>query len=144
MSTPHEIPIEDREDAMSGYLMMFASIGAGIPLPVINLIAGIIYFYISRNKSPFVRFHTTQAVLSQVPTSLLNAGLVFWIIQIFFYDSLMDNQFKIYAIVVGLLNLSFFVFSIVAAVKARKGKMYFFFIIGKISFDLTHKNDRKD
>jgi len=146
MNTHHDIPnpedisIEDREDAMSGYLMMFASIGAGIPLPVINLIAGIIYFYISRNKSPFVRFHATQAVLSQLPTSLLNAGLIFWLIRIFFFDYELNDYFKIYAVIVGFLNISYFGFSIWAAVQARKGRMYYFLFIGKFSLGYAFKN----
>ena len=40
---PHEIPKRDREDAMGAYLMMFAAWGAGLPLPLLNLLAAIIY-----------------------------------------------------------------------------------------------------
>ena len=44
---PDDIPVREREDAMGGYLMMFAALAAGLPLPIINLIAAIIYFYIN-------------------------------------------------------------------------------------------------
>ena len=40
---PHELSEREKEDAMGAYLMMFAAVGAGLPLPVINLIAAIIY-----------------------------------------------------------------------------------------------------
>ncbi|MCH8319303.1 MAG: hypothetical protein IIA88_12580, partial [Bacteroidetes bacterium] len=36
---PDEIPTREKEDAMGAYLMMFAAIAAGLPLPIINLIA---------------------------------------------------------------------------------------------------------
>ncbi len=40
---PNEIDILEKEDAMGAYLMMFAALGAGLPLPVLNLVAAIIY-----------------------------------------------------------------------------------------------------
>ena len=51
---PHEIPTREREDAMGAYLMMFAAWGAGLPLPLLNLVAAIIYFFI--NKYLLFRF----------------------------------------------------------------------------------------
>ena len=41
---PDDISLRDREDAMGGYLMMFAALAAGLPLPIINLIASIVYW----------------------------------------------------------------------------------------------------
>jgi len=59
---PDEIPIREREDAMGAYLMMFAALAAGLPLPIINLIAALVYFYINKGKSRFVRFHSLQSL----------------------------------------------------------------------------------
>ncbi|MER3330225.1 MAG: DUF4870 domain-containing protein, partial [Candidatus Kapaibacterium sp.] len=75
---PEDLPAREREDAMGGYFMMFASLAAGLPLPIINLIAAIIYYHVNKHKSRFVRFHSLQSLLSQLPVSLLNAGLVIW------------------------------------------------------------------
>ncbi|MCH8330385.1 MAG: hypothetical protein IH946_03240, partial [Bacteroidetes bacterium] len=44
---PDDIPTREREDAMGAYLMMFAAVAAGLPLPIINLIAAIIYYYVN-------------------------------------------------------------------------------------------------
>ena len=35
---PNEVSSREREDGMGAYLMMFASLGVGLPLPIINLI----------------------------------------------------------------------------------------------------------
>ena len=74
---PEDMETREKEDAMGAYLMMFASIGAGLPLPIINLIASIIYFILNKSKSRFVKFHSHQSLLSQIPTSLMNSVAVF-------------------------------------------------------------------
>ncbi len=72
-----DISMRDREDAMGAYLMMFAALAAGLPLPILNLIAAVIYYYVNKGKSRFVKFHALQSLYSQIPTTLMNAGLVF-------------------------------------------------------------------
>ena len=64
---PEEIPEREKEDAMGAYLMMFAAVAIGLPLPIINLIASFIYYYINRKKSRFIHFHSLQSLLSQIP-----------------------------------------------------------------------------
>ena len=83
---PDEISTREKEDAMGAYLMMFASIGAGLPLPIINMIAAVIYYYINRSKSRFVKFHALQSLLSQFPTSIINAIAVIWFVQMLIRD----------------------------------------------------------
>ena len=73
---PEEIAEREKEDAMAAYLMMFASLAIGLPIPLVNLIASFIYFFVNRKSSPFVAFHSLQALLTHVPVVLLNAGLV--------------------------------------------------------------------
>tara|TARA_B100000508_G_scaffold130948_1_gene118723 strand:+ start:20190 stop:20678 length:489 start_codon:yes stop_codon:yes gene_type:complete len=136
---PDEVSIEEREDAMGGYLMMFAAIAAGLPLPIINLIAAVIYYYINRKKSRFVHFHSAQSVLSQLPTSIMNAVLVFWTLRILFYDYEYGNTYWGYLVTVILANLFYFGFSIWAAIKARRGQMYYFIFFGRISYDIAFK-----
>ena len=47
---PDEIPKREREDAMGAYLMMFAAWGVGLPLPLLNLVAAIIYFFTNKKR----------------------------------------------------------------------------------------------
>src|SRR5882757_7330637 len=83
---PEEIPEREREDAMGAYLMMFAAVAVGLPLPVINLIASVIYYYINRKKSRFIHFHSLQSLLSQIPTTIMNWALVIWGVSILLRD----------------------------------------------------------
>jgi len=137
---PDEIPIREREDAMGAYMMMFASLAAGLPLPIINLIAAVIYLYVNSSKSKFVHFHALQSLYSQLPTSILNIGLTFWTIRIFVFHSFEYNDtYLSYIAVVILANLTYFIFSIVAAVKARKGRMYYFMFFGRLAFERAYR-----
>ncbi|HET6244505.1 MAG: DUF4870 domain-containing protein, partial [Bacteroidetes bacterium] len=132
--------VRECEDAMGAYLMMFASIGAGLPLPVINLIAAVIYYYINRSKSRFVRFHSLQSLISQIPLTLLNSVAVFWTIRILFYNQFNFSDTYIgYVIMLFLANIIYFIFSIVGAVKARKGRFYYFVFFGKVAYESVYK-----
>jgi uncharacterized membrane protein len=136
---PDEIPIREKEDAMGAYLMMFAAVAIGLPLPIINLIAAIIYYFVNRKKSRFVHFHSLQALLSQVPTTLINWGLVVWAIWIAVTDLRLSEAFWSYAILAGVATLFYFVVSMIAAYKARQGKMYYFLFFGKIAYDVAYR-----
>ena len=146
---PKDIPVREREDAMGGYLMMFAAMAAGLPLPIINLIAAVIYFYINKGKSRFIKFHAYQSLVSQIPTTLLNAGLVFWSVRLFFYQSnSFDEVFSVgseyeiywgYLVTVMIANLFYFIFSLVAAFKARKGQFYYFLFFGKMAYHYAYQ-----
>ncbi len=139
---PDQLTNREKEDGMGAYLMMFASIAAGLPLPIINLVASVIYYFTNRSKSRFVHFHALQSLLSQVPTSLMNAGLVFWIIQVFVFENMERSEvFFGYAAVVFLANLLYFAFSIVAAVKARKGRMYYFIFFGGLAYQWIYSTE---
>jgi uncharacterized membrane protein len=133
---PSDLTTREKEDAMGAYLMMFASIGAGLPLPIINLIASIVYYYINKSNSRFIRFHSLQSLISQIPVTLLNAVLVFWTIRIIIYSSIeFDQLYFGYLATVVISNFIYFIFSIIGAVQARKGKFYYFIFFGKIAYE---------
>lgn len=135
MPQPDEVTKREREDGMGAYLMMFAGIAAGLPLPILNLLASIIYYAVNKNKGRFVRFHCLQSLWSQLPTTLMNAGLVYWTIRNFIVDGIeFSDQYWGYLGVVALTNLLYFIFSIVAAIQARNGKMYYFLFFGRLSY----------
>lgn len=134
---PDEIPIREREDAMGSYFMMFAALAAGLPLPIINLIAAVIYYFINRKKSGFVHFHAFQSLISQLPTSLLNIIAVFWTLRIVFTDGEFTRVFFGYLIMAGIANLIYIILSIVAAIRARSGRMYYFLFFGPIAYKIA-------
>ncbi|MFC2114756.1 DUF4870 domain-containing protein [Bacteroidota bacterium] len=136
---PDEIPLREKEDAMGAYFMMFASMAIGLPLPIMNMIASIVYFYVNRSKGRFVKFHTLQSLLSQIPVTLLNAGGVFWLIRIFVLDLGFTDYFKGYVIMIIVANLIYFIYSIIGAVKARKGQFFYFWFFGPYAYQLVYR-----
>ncbi len=137
---PEEISIREKEDAMGSYLMMFAALAIGLPFPSLNLIAAVIYYFINRSKGRFVHFHILQSLYSQIPTSLLNIGFVAWIIRMIVNDNFHFSDFFLgYLLLTATVNLTYIVFSIIAAVKARKGQMYYFMVIGELAFKQAYK-----
>lgn len=114
--------------------MMFASVAVGLPLPVINLIAALVYFFVNKSKGLFVHFHAFQSLISQLPTTVVNVVSIFWVVRIYFFDWPVTDLFRGYLAMVIILNLVYFVFSIVGAMRARKGRMYYFLFFGRLSY----------
>ena len=141
---PQELTKKERDDAMGAYLMMFASVGAGLPLPILNLIAAIIYYYVNRSKSRFVKFHAYQSLISQLPTTLLNAVALSWFIRNMINSAGFDQNFFGFVIAVILTNVAYFIFSIIGAIKARKGQMYYLLCFGKVSYVKAFKIKASD
>jgi uncharacterized membrane protein len=142
---PDEIPKREKEDAMGAYLMMFAALGAGLPLPMINLIASVVYYYVNRNKSRFVRFHLVQSLWSQIPVTLLNGVIIMWTIRNFVFQQDFTQLYFGLVIAAVLINLVYVIMSVYAAVLARKGNIYYFVFFGKLAFHQVFlKRDEDD
>lgn len=136
---PHELSEREKEDAMGAYLMMFASLATSLPLPVINLIAAVVYYYVNRKKSRFIHFNCLQSLLSQLPTTLVNWILLYWALQIFFFENYeVNDYFYAYLGFSVLANLIYFVYSIVAAVRARKGVFMYFILFGPYAYQQVY------
>ena len=132
---PQELSEREKEDAMGAYLMMFAALATSLPLPIINLIAATIYYYVNRKKGRFIHFHCLQSLLSQLPTTVVNWGLLYWVLQIFFFENLaVSDWFYTYLGFVVIANLIYFVFSIIAAIRARKGVFMYFLFFGSYAY----------
>jgi uncharacterized membrane protein len=119
---------------MAAYLMMFASLAIGLPIPLVNLIASVIYFLVNRKSSPFVAFHALQALLTHVPVVLLNAGLVGWLVGILVSQAGFYAAFFWYMLFTILINLAYIVWSIVALIHAHKGRFFYMPIVGRLCF----------
>lgn len=131
---PADIPVREKEDAMGAYLMMFAGMAIALPLPLLNLVASFIYLYLNKKKSPFVHFHSLQALYSQIPVTILNIIDLVWFIVILVNDYSFSSEFKGYTVMVLAINLADLIFSMIAAAKARKGLMYYYIFFGPISY----------
>lgn len=143
VSQPDELSVREKEDAMGAYLMMFAGVAIALPLPLLNLVASFVYLYLNKNKGRFVYFHSLQALYSQIPVTLLNIGLLVWLILCLVNDFTFPPVFKGYAAMVALINLIDLIFSLIAAAKARKGLMYYYLFFGRLSYQQAFSKSRK-
>ena len=136
---PDEIEERVKEDAMGSYLMMFATTALGLPLPIINLIASIVYYYVNRSKGKFVQFHTLQSLYSQIPVSIMNSAIVIWTVVNLVKEYEFTSLFWGLLIAIGITDIVYFAFSIVGAVRARKGRFYYFVFFGKAAYHQVYR-----
>ena len=140
---PDELADREKEDAQGAYFMMFAAWGVGLPLPVFNLVAAFIYYMIHRRKSRFVAFHALQSLLSQLPVTAVNLGLIVWLIRILVGDMIFGPRFFVYLAFMVLLNVLYIVYSIVALIKAKKGNFYYMPVFGRMAFGVYYGPEAK-
>lgn len=136
---PSEISPREKERAMAAYLTMFATTAMGLPLPFLNFVAALAYHHYIKKTSPFVSFHSYQSLILQIVISLLNGVAVAWAIYSFVQGNF-TNIFYTYLIFILIINLLYFIFSIVASIKAYRGKMFYFFFFGKVAFSQGYRS----
>lgn len=116
--TPNEY---EAEKASNSYLMSMVALIAGMPLPIINLVASAIFYLGNRKGTYFVRWHCTQALLTQFSLLLTNSIGFWWTISIIFGSESITNKYISYIITIFIFNLAEFIATIYSAIKVRKG-----------------------
>lgn len=122
-TSPFTTPPDDHEceKASNGYVMSLMAIMAGLPFPVINLIATGIFYFGNLKSTPFVRWHCTQALFSQAAIFGINVTGVWWGLSILFGPNELTNTFIAYFITAILFNIAESAATIFTAVKVRRG-----------------------
>ena len=133
-------PNEDEAEAASNsYIMSLVAVVVGLPLPIINLLATFIFFLSNRKSGYFVRWHCTQALLSQFTLLLINSTGFWWTFNILFRDTLLTSDYVGYLIALFLFNLTEFVVTIYSAIHTRKGKHVEWWFYGQLTHLLCRK-----
>ena len=88
--------------------MMFAAWSAGLPLPISNMIAAVIYLFVNRGRSRFVAFHSLQSLLWQIPVTLVNLVAVVWLVRIIWWDQPVTGRFWGCVILAALVNIVYY------------------------------------
>lgn len=130
----------DREKASNAYLMSLVALMAGLPLPVLNLLASVIFSLLNRKGSYFVRWHCTQVLISQISVFFLNSFGFTWTMRIIFFDLSPSNEWIAYVILVLLVNLLEIIGTLVSAIRIRKGKESSWWLFGPITDQLVRKS----
>jgi uncharacterized Tic20 family protein len=123
----------EREKASNSYLMSLVALIAGLPLPIINLLATFFFYLANRKGTYFVRWHCTQALFSQLALLGINSASFWWTVSIVFSDEKVSNQYFAYIFTVILFNLFEIFSTIYAATQVRKGKHVQFLFFGNLT-----------
>lgn len=118
---PYKPGEHEAEKASNSYLMSVIALIAGVPLPIVNLIATLIFFLGNRKGTYFVRWHCTQALLSQLSLLMINSVGFWWTISVVFGTGVADTPYFAYIITVLLFNLAEFVATVYTSIQTRKG-----------------------
>jgi uncharacterized Tic20 family protein len=123
----------EAEKASNSYLMSLIAILAGFPLPIINLLATLIFYVGNRKSTYFVRWHCTQALLSQVSLLFVNSTGFWWTVSIVFTDETISGNYIAYMITAFVINIVEFVVTIQTAISTRKGKHIVWWLYGDVT-----------
>lgn len=124
---------DEAEKASNSYLMSLIAIMCGLPLPIINLVATGIFYLGNRNGTHFVRWHCTQALVSQLSLLVMNSVGFWWTISIIFYEEEISSAWIAYLITVFLFNITDFVATIYTAIQTRKGRHVSWWFYGELT-----------
>jgi lipopolysaccharide export LptBFGC system permease protein LptF len=111
----------ESEKASNSYLMSVVAVIAGLPLPVINLIATVAFFFGNRKGTYFVRWHC------------MNVVGVYWSVAIFFGSHHITNNYIAYIITIIVFNLAEFIATLYAAIRTRKGAHVVWWFFGPLT-----------
>ncbi len=123
----------EAEKASNSYLMSLIAVMCGLPLPIVNLVATGFFYLGNRDGTHFVRWHCTQALISQLSLLFMNSAGFWWTIHIIFYDTEISSPYIAYMMTVLLFNFADFVATIYSAVQTRKGKHVSWWFYGELT-----------
>ncbi len=112
----------EAERASNSYLMSLIAIIAGLPLPIVNLLATFIFYMGNRKGTYFVRWHCTQALVSQFSLLLTNSFGFWWTIHIILGDDKISTNYIAYIMTIFIFNVIEFIGTIYTAIIVRKGR----------------------
>ncbi len=114
---PHEF-----EKASYAYLVSILSFVVAIPLPIVNLVATLVYYLGIRKSTYFVRWHGIQAILTQLAILPFNSIAFWWFVDALINEESLSMNFWLYLIFVLIINATEFIASIITASSVRGGR----------------------
>jgi uncharacterized membrane protein len=123
----------EAEKASNSYLMSLVAVIAGLPLPIINLLATFFFYVGNRNGTYFVRWHCMQALLSQFSLLFMNSFGFWWTVSILFTEREITTSYIAYVFTVILFNLTELIATIYTAIETRKGRHVSWWFYGELT-----------
>ena len=123
----------EAESASNSYLMSLIAVIAGLPFPIINLLATLGFYLANRKATYYVRWHCTQALFSQLSLLLMNSVGFWWTISILFSSETLSNHYIAYMISAFVFNCIELIITIFTAIQTRKGKHVEWYFYGDLT-----------
>ncbi len=117
-----ELQEEEKELAINGYLMSLAVFITTMPIPVINLIANLIYFFSHRKQTYIIRWHAYNALLSQVPLFFINSLTWYFVWNVIWGEIPLNNLMFGYFAVAAFLNVGEIVSSVICCIRVGRNE----------------------
>lgn len=128
------VPSEhEAEKASNSYLMSLVAVVAGLPFPIVNMLASLFFYLANRKGTYFVRWHCLQAFYSQLALLPVNSISFWWTFSILFQDEKPTNQYFAYLFTIIIFNLIEFISTMYGAIQTRKGIHVEFFFFGNLT-----------
>ena len=137
----YELKEDEKEIITNSYLMSLAVFVTTMPIPVINLIANL-YFYFSHRKSSYViRWHALNSLFSQIPLFFINSFTWYVVWQILWGEMEINNWTIAYLVIACLLNVLELLSSIICCLKVKKDKEINIPVISPLTHIVCLKKD---
>jgi Domain of unknown function (DUF4870) len=130
------------ERASNSYLMSLVAVLGGLPLPIMNLAASVLFYFGNRKSTAFVKWHVTQALLAQLTMFFFNTVGFWWTIYILFDDTKTSNYYIGYMITVVVFNIVEFFATLYVATEVRKGNHVDMFFVSDVTNQICKTNER--
>lgn len=130
MEKPHE---HELEAASNSYLMSLLVAMIGLPFPIVNLIATVIFFFANRKQTYFVRWHCMQALVSQLPLFCTNSVLFWWTVRVLIGWTSLSSFYFAYLFTVLLFNFLDFIATIHTMIAVRNGRQVEWYVYGPLT-----------
>ena len=122
-----------KKKASNSYLMSVMAVMVGLPLPVFNSIASLLFYFGNRRSNYYVKWHCTQALLSQLTVFIMNSVAITWTLKVIFGMPAATDSYFAYIITVIVFNIAELVINISAAIKVSKGRAAYWFLWGPLT-----------
>lgn len=136
---PYPITESDKERASNSYLMSVVAIMAGMPIPLINLLATLLFLFAHNKGTYFVRWHCYQAFISQLFLFLVNTTTFWWTMSILFADNTPSNSYFAYLVMAISFNILEFIGTVYTAVVTRRGVHLSWWFYGDVTDLIVRK-----
>lgn len=123
----------ESEKASYSYVMSLIALAGGMPLPILNFLATLIFYLGKRKSTYFVRWHCTQALFSQLTLFVLNSIGFYWVLSIVYWGNTLSNTLIAYLILVVIANVTEFIATIITSVNANQGKHVEWWLYGPLT-----------